>query len=82
MFANFLGIALGMSAMLAIPAIMVFLSVELDKAVRQINIVIAISFFGFNLVGLPAYPSAYDKFLIVSGLIFNAFTIYYMWSWS
>jgi hypothetical protein len=71
-----------MSAMLAIPAIMVFLSVELDKAVRQINIVIAISFFGFNLVGLPTYPSAYDKFLIVSGLIFNAFTIYYMWSWS
>ena len=68
--------------MLAIPAIMVFLSVEFDKAVRQINIVIAISFFGFNLVGLPTYPSAYDKFLIVSGLIFNAFTIYYMWSWS
>ena len=38
--------------------------------------------FLFNLVGLPTYPSAYDKFLIVAGLVFNVLTVWYAWNWS
>ena len=37
--------------------------------------------FGFNLVGLPTYPSVYDKFLIVVGLVFNVVTVWYAWKW-
>src|SRR5205807_8603388 len=36
-------------------------------------------FFGFNLIGLPRYPSAYDRFLIIVGLAFNVLTIWYAW---
>jgi hypothetical protein len=37
--------------------------------------------FGFNLIGLPTYPSAYDKFLIIVGLVFNVLTVWYAWKW-
>ena len=37
--------------------------------------------FLFNLVGLPTYPSAYDKFLLVVGLVFNVLTVWYAWKW-
>jgi hypothetical protein len=45
------------------------------------NIIVAIVFFGFNLIGLPTYPSAYDKFLIIVSLVFNALTVWYAWKW-
>ena len=38
-------------------------------------------FFIFNLIGLPTYPSAYDKFLIIVGSVFNAVTVWYAWNW-
>ena len=73
---------LGMAALLVIPAVMVFLSVTLKYSLnRWINIIFAIFFFGFNLVGLPTYASAYDQFLIIVGLIFNILTVWYAWSW-
>jgi hypothetical protein len=73
---------LGMAALLVIPAVMIFLSVTLKHSVnRWINIVFAIFFFGFNLIGLPTYASAYDQFLIIVGLIFNILTVWYAWSW-
>jgi hypothetical protein len=63
---------LGMAALLVIPAVMVFLSVTLKHSLnRWVNIILAIFFFGFNLIGLPTYASAYDQFLISIGLIFN-----------
>jgi hypothetical protein len=34
-----------------------------------------------KLIGLPTYPSAYDKFLIVVGLVFNALTVWVAWQW-
>ena len=43
--------------------------------------VAAILLFGFNVIGLPTYPSAYDKFLIVVGLVFNVVTVWYAWNW-
>jgi hypothetical protein len=48
---------------------------------RWTNIIVAIFFFLFNLVGLPTYPSAYDKFLIVVGLLFNVLTVWLAWRW-
>jgi hypothetical protein len=29
----------------------------------------------------PTYPSAYDKFLIVVGLVFNVLTVWFAWKW-
>ena len=68
--------------MMLIPIVMVLLSLTLKyPAIRWITIIAAIILFGFNLVGLPTYPSAYDKLLIVVGLVFNAVTIWYAWKW-
>jgi hypothetical protein len=76
------GMFLGIAVIMVIPAVMVFLSVTLNYPVsRWANIIVAILFFGFNLIGLPTYPSAYDKFLIVVSLGFNALTVWYAWSW-
>ena len=62
--------------------VMVFLSLTLNDPVnRWTNIIVAILFFVFNLIGLPIYPSAYDKFLIIVGLVFNALTVWYAWKW-
>ena len=48
---------------------------------RWANIAAAVALFGFNLIGLPGYPSVYDKFLIVVGLVLNIVTVWYAWSW-
>jgi hypothetical protein len=73
---------LGMAMLMLIPIVMVFLSLTLPYSVnRWVNIMAAIGLFGFNLIGLPTYPSAYDKFLIIVGLMFNALTVYYAWTW-
>ena len=74
---------LGMAILMVIPVLMVFLSLTLpNKANRWGNIIVAGFFFVFNLIGLPTYPSAYDKFLIVVGLLFNILTVWYAWKWS
>ena len=76
------GMYLGLAMLMVIPAVMVFLSLTLPyKADRWANIVVAIFFFVFNAIGLPTYPSAYDKFLIVVGLVFNVLTVWYAWKW-
>jgi hypothetical protein len=73
---------LGMAVLMVIPIVMVFLSLTLNQPVnRWANIIVAILFFVFNLIGLPTYPSAYDKFLIVVGLAFNVLTVWYAWKW-
>jgi hypothetical protein len=76
------GLYLGLAVVFTIPIAMVFLSLTLNyPVIRWANIVVAILLFGLNLVGLPGYPSAYDKFLIVVGLVFNALTVWYAWKW-
>lgn len=73
----------GIAVLMLIPILMAFLSLVMDYLIiRWANIVVAIFFFGFNLLGLPTYPSAYDKFLIVVGLVFNVLTILYAWNWA
>lgn len=77
------GMYLGMAALMAIPIVMIYLTMVLGQPVnRWANIVVAIFFFLFNLVGLPTYPSAYDKFLIVVGLVWNVLTVWHAWTWS
>jgi hypothetical protein len=73
---------LGIAVLMLIPIVMVVLSLTLPhQANRWANIIVAIFFFVFNLIGLPTYPSAYDKFLIVVGLVFNALTVWQAWNW-
>ncbi len=73
---------LGISVLMVIPIVMVFLTLVLDFQVnRWANIIVAGFFFVFNLIALPTYPSAYDKFLIIVGLVFNVLTVWYAWNW-
>ncbi len=73
---------LGISVLMLIPILMILLTLLLDYPLnRWANIIVAAGFFVFNLFGLPTYPSAYDKFLIIVGLVFNVMTIGYAWNW-
>ncbi len=74
---------LALAILLVLPIFMVFLSLTVRyPVIRWANIVVAILLFGFNLIGLPTYPSLYDKFLIVIGLVFNVLTVWYAWRWA
>lgn len=74
---------LGIAAFILIPIIMVVLTLTLRyPAIRWASIVVAVILFVFNLVGLPTYPSAYDKFLIVVGLVLNVLSVWYAWKWA
>lgn len=74
---------LGIAILMLIPILMVFLTLALPQPVsRWANIVVAVFFFLFNLLGLPTYPSFYDKFLLAVSLVFNGVTIWYAWKWS
>jgi hypothetical protein len=70
------------AVLMLIPIVMVVLCLTVKyPAIRWITIVAAIILFLFNLVGLPTYPSLYDKFLIAVGLVFNVITVWYAWRW-
>ena len=76
------GLYLGLAALMLIPIVMVFLSLILKHAVnRWANILLPLVFFVFNAIGLPTYPSLYDQFLIVVGLVFNLVTAWIAWRW-
>jgi len=77
------GMRLGIAVLMLVPILMVVLSLALPHDVnRWVNIIAAAFFFLFNLVGLPSYPSAYDKFLISVGLVFNVVTVWTAWNWA
>lgn len=66
-----------------VPIVMIFLSLVMDyPVVRWVVIVAAVGLFVFNLMTLRSYPSAYDRFLIGVGLLFNAMTVWYAWGWT
>jgi hypothetical protein len=74
---------LGVAVLMLIPILMVPLSLALPQPVnRWANIIVAVFFFLFNLVGLPTYPSAYDKFLLAVSLVFNGVTVWTAWNWT
>lgn len=68
--------------LMLIPIVMLVLSLTLPyPAIRWVTIIAAILLFIFNLIGLPTYPSVYDKFLIFVSLVFNGITVWYAWKW-
>jgi uncharacterized membrane protein YeiH len=74
---------LGVAIVMAIPIVMAVLSLMLDQPInRWANLIAAIGLFAFNVVGLPTYPGAYDKFLIVVGLAFNEVTFDFALRWA
>ena len=76
------GMYLGMAVLMIIPIVMVILSLNLTYSInRWANIIVAALFFVVNLAGLPSYSSAYDKFLIAVGLVFNVITVWQAWKW-
>ena len=74
---------LGIAILMLTPILMVFLTLVLSQPVsRWSNIIVAVFFFLFNLVGLPTYPPLFDKFLLAVSMGFNVVTIWYAWNWS
>lgn len=68
--------------LMLIPIVMVVLSLTLPyPAIRWVNILAAIFMFVFNIIGLPGYPGAYDKLLIIVGLGLNILTAWHAWRW-
>jgi hypothetical protein len=68
---------LGAAIVMVIPIIMIFLSLILDNPLNGwINVIVAIFFIVFNLIGIKGYKS-YDIFLIIVSFGFNALTIWY-----
>lgn len=73
----------GAALLMLIPIVMVVLSLTLKHPlIRWVTIAAASILFLVNLVGLPGYPGAYDKFLIAVGLVFNGLTVWYAWKWA
>ena len=76
------GMFLIMAVLMLIPIVMVLLTLTLKyPAIRWTNIIVAIFYFIFNLTTLRTYPSAYDKFLLIVSLGFNALTVWHAWKW-
>lgn len=74
---------LGIAVVMLIPIVMLLASLMLEYPVnRWANIIAAVFLFLFNLVGLPTYRSAFDKFLIIVGLVFNVMTVWMAWHWA
>lgn len=69
------------AVIMLIPILMILLSLMLSHpAIRWVNIAAAIALMVFNLAGLP-YPSPYDNFLIVVGLLLNGLIVWKAWGW-
>jgi hypothetical protein len=69
------------AAIMLIPIVMIVLTLTLKyPTIRWANIIVALLVVVFNLFGLP-YKGAYDNFLIVVSLLFNALTVWYSWKW-
>ena len=67
---------------MTVPVIMIILSLILPQnANRWVNIIIAILFFVYTLIGIGKYPGAYDKFLLAVSMAANVLTVWYAWKW-
>ena len=76
------GMWLLIAVIMLIPIVMLVLNLTLKyPAIRWVTIIAAVILFLFNLVGLPTYAGAYDKFLIIVSLVFNGLTVWYAWRW-
>lgn len=70
------------SITMTIPVVMIILSLTLPhNPNRWANIVVAIFFLLYTLIGVGRYPSAYDRFLLLISLVVNGLTVWYAWRW-
>ena len=68
--------------MMLVPILMVLLALFLPhQPNRWVNIVVAVIFFLFNVVGIPGYPGVYDKFLLAVSLVMNLMVVWLAWRW-
>lgn len=76
------GMWLGIAVLMVIPIVMIVLTIILPQEVlRPATIIVFGFFFVFNLFGLPTYPSAYDRFLLIVSMVFNIIIIAFAWQW-
>ncbi len=76
------GVWVGIAMLMLTPIIMIFLTLVLPYEVnRWANLIMSGFWLLFNLLGLPSYPSMYDRFLLLISMIFNVLAIYYAWNW-
>ena len=74
---------LGIAVLMVTPIVMIVVTVMADQPInRWANIIVAGFFFVFNLVGLPTYPSPFDRFLLIVSMVFNLITIWLAWNWA
>lgn len=70
------------AVIMLVPIAMLVLTLTVaDPAIRWVTIVAAVAVALFNVVGLP-YPGAYDNFLILVSLVFNALIAWHAWTWA
>ncbi|MFX1277774.1 MAG: DUF6326 family protein [Promethearchaeota archaeon] len=70
----------GIAIIMVVPIIMVILSLILEFPVNSwVNIIVAIVFFVFNLVGIKSYK-AYDVFLLIVSFVFNTLIVLCAWT--
>ncbi|HSF83844.1 MAG TPA: hypothetical protein VLA49_21620 [Anaerolineales bacterium] len=75
------GMWLLVAGIMLIPILMVVLNLTLKyPLLRWLNIILAIFFILFNIIGLP-YPGAYDNFLLIVSFGFNLLTVWFAWNW-
>ena len=67
---------------MTIPIVMIILSLTLPhNANRWANIIVAIFFFLYTLIGVGRYSGAYDRFLLIVSMVANALTVWHAWKW-
>ncbi|MHA2287934.1 MAG: DUF6326 family protein [Promethearchaeota archaeon] len=67
----------GIAILMVIPIVMVVLSIILDFPVNSwVNIIVAIFWIAFNLLGIKGYKAP-DVFLLVVSMVFNVLTIWF-----
>ncbi|MEZ4712967.1 MAG: DUF6326 family protein [Caldilineaceae bacterium] len=67
---------------MTIPVVMIILSLTLPHGPnRWANIVVAILFLLYTLIGMGRYPSAYGRFLLLVSLVVNGLTVWYAGRW-
>ncbi len=70
------------AVLMLVPIVMLVLTLTVaDPAIRWVTIVAAVAVALFNIAGLP-YPGAYDNFLILVSLGFNALIAWHAWNWA
>jgi hypothetical protein len=75
------GMWLGIAILMMIPIVMVVLSLTTSYPLnRWTNIIVAIFWFGFNLLSLKGYSTP-AKFLLIVSMGFNLLTVWNAWNW-